>query len=119
MVFELHTVRRIKRSMCLQVTFYNLCTFPGLFSCYCLVAIAGFVSVALACIIYGTHSEYKVRGVFKDLFHHLIYFEYFRKTWAPTCINLYGVTMTCSRLRSGHMTLEKGVLVIKMSLFPV
>ena len=33
--------------MCWQVTVYHLCTLPGIFSCYYLVAIAGFVSVAL------------------------------------------------------------------------
>ena len=48
MVFQLHT------GVCLQVTFYHLCTLSGIFSCYCLVAIAGFVSVALVYINYGT-----------------------------------------------------------------
>ena len=40
---------------------------------------------------------------------------YFRRscesTWR-TCINLYCVTLTYVRLRSGHMTQEKGLLII-------
>ena len=40
--------------MCLEVTFYLLCTLPGIFSCYCLVAIAGFVYRSRSCIKNGT-----------------------------------------------------------------
>ena len=45
-----------------------------------------------------------------DLFHHVLYFEYFRKTCGGSCINLYCVAMTYGRLRSGHTTREKGLL---------
>ena len=51
--------------------------------------------------------------------HYTIAFSslgYFRKscesTWR-TCINLYCVTLTYVRLRSGHMTQEKGLYVIE------
>ena len=45
-----------------------------------------------------------------DLFHYVIYFENFRKhQHGGSCINLYCVAITYGRLRSGHMTHEKGL----------
>ena len=44
------------------------------------------------------------------LFHHMIYFEYYRKPvnqHGGSCVNLYCVAMTYGRLRSGHLTHEK------------
>ena len=45
---------------------------------------------------------------------------YFRKscesTWR-TCINLYCVTLTYVRLRSGHMTQEKGLLKLTLYMY--
>ena len=49
--------RRIKRSVCLQVTFHRLCTLPDIFSCSSLVAIAGLVSVALVYKIWYACGE--------------------------------------------------------------
>ena len=45
-----------------------------------------------------------------DLFHHVIYFVKPVHQHDGSCINLYCVAMTYGRLRSGHMTHEKGLL---------
>ena len=104
----------------------------------CCIAISAIPNMSLPCKVFcgmdrshssWYHSEHPLHCIIlsansclcnsNTLYRPFSSLGYFRKscesTWR-TCINLYCVTLTYVRLRSGHMTHEKGLYVMKTLL---